>query len=146
MDKDHVVWHNKPIILERGKIQKVQNRALRICGLAGRYTSNLTLHRHFKVLPIMLRCKLDILVAMHKRLTREPTPGTSEGVSTWAQSVPTIPVPRARSARFMNSIAYQGPLIWESIPPYMKGIRDLESFKKCARLLVMQDFESLTCV
>lgn len=51
---------------EQGKIQKLQNRALRICLLAGRYVSNLTLHNCCNVLPIALRCKVKLLNLMYK--------------------------------------------------------------------------------
>lgn len=131
---------------EHAKIQRVQNHALRICGLAGRYVSNLTVHKHFKVLPIMLQCKLDIMISMYKRTLRETTRATSEGVLTHSQCVASIPVPHRNSTKFLNSIAYRGPLIWETIPHHMKGIQDLDSFKKCARLLVMQEFDVLTFI
>lgn len=117
---------------ERAKIQKVQNRVLRICGLAGRYVSNLTLHRELKVLPISLRCKFDIMVAMFKRSARDTSLNIPQGVVTRAQSVPSIHVLRPHTARFRNSISYQGPLIWESIPHHWKRIQDLDTFKRSA--------------
>lgn len=42
------------------KLQVVQNRALRICCLAGRYVSNYSLHQRHHVLPISLHTKLDL--------------------------------------------------------------------------------------
>lgn len=45
--------------LNRSRLQKVQNRGLRICFCADRYTSNLKLHNDAKVLPLSLRMKLD---------------------------------------------------------------------------------------
>lgn len=49
------------------KLQKVQNRALRICLCADRYTSNLKFHIDANVLPVSLRMKLDTYKCMYRR-------------------------------------------------------------------------------
>lgn len=64
----------------RQRIQKMQNRALRICLLMDRYTSNLTLHKEAKVIPIHLRSKLE----MHKlmfHISRKNLPSSDNSVS-----------------------------------------------------------------
>lgn len=52
----------------RQKLQVTQNRALRICGLATRHVSNYFLHQSQHVLPIILRCKLELLTLMFKKV------------------------------------------------------------------------------
>lgn len=53
--------------MDISRLQKVQNRGLRICLCADRYTSNLTLHTVANVLPVKLRMKLDAYNCMYKR-------------------------------------------------------------------------------
>lgn len=40
------------IIYSNNQLQKIHNRALRICFQSDRYTSNIDLHNHAKVLPL----------------------------------------------------------------------------------------------
>lgn len=51
---------------ESKRIQKLQNRALRICLMADQYTSNLIMHREAGVLPIELRRKLELYKLMYR--------------------------------------------------------------------------------
>lgn len=51
------------------RLQVIQNRALRICSLAKRYVSNISLHLHH-VLPMMLRFRMDLLILMYKVVAR----------------------------------------------------------------------------
>lgn len=62
---------------ELEKLQKIQNRALRICYCASRYTSNILLHKHANILPLFLRRKYVLYNMMCKRLAVKPGAATS---------------------------------------------------------------------
>lgn len=50
------------------RLQVVQNKALRVCLLAGRYESNYRLHVTVKTLPVQLQLKRDFYMQMHNRV------------------------------------------------------------------------------
>lgn len=54
-----------PLVL-RKQLQKLQNRALRICFLADRYSPNLSLHKEARVLPLDLRAKMELYKLMYR--------------------------------------------------------------------------------
>lgn len=117
---------------DRQKIQKFQNRALRICTLATRYTSNLNLHMACQVLPIEQRCKLDLLVLMFKRIFRghEMVVPVRE---TRLSSAPMIAICKPNSSKFVKCISYQGPEMWNSLSAWIRQISELTRFKKAVR-------------
>lgn len=59
------------------RIQRLQNRALRICQCTNRYTSNIKLHQDTSVLPVFLRRKLDLYKIMYKRMLLSQNPAVT---------------------------------------------------------------------
>lgn len=60
------IFYSNAIKKDWERVQKVQNRCLRICFLAQRYTSNITLHKEAKVLPVYLKSIYDTLKLMYR--------------------------------------------------------------------------------
>lgn len=120
-------------------LQKIQNRALRICYRASRYTSNISLHRQANVLPLFLRRKYELYNVMYKCLSgrkssptnvRTPKPATRYSLSR----PPSFTTPN--SYGFINSVTYQGPLNWAGLPNAIKNLASLPEFQCEVKKLV----------
>lgn len=128
------------------RIQRMQNRALRICTLASRYTSNLNLHIKCKVLPLNLRRKLDMCSLMFRQMKKNE-PGELSAIKRpntrfYFTTLNNLPTPR--SDRFLKSIAYTGPNLWASLPKEVRVLNDLEKFKVEIRRMVNLEFSELS--
>lgn len=122
--------------------QWFQNRALRICNLSSRHTSN-SLHVQNKVLPIELRRKIDVLILLFKTVNRgkysaDPDPQTR------LHSAPNLYISKPNSTKFLKSVAYIGPQLWTVLLVELRVSHDLNSFKTAVRALINQAFLSLS--
>lgn len=134
----------------RLKLQKAQKRALRVCALAGRYESNLSLHKRFNVLPFALHCKMDLVLIMYKYIHRRHNNGYEsprrQGPTTRLRATPSILVKRPNTLRFIGTTSYVGPDLWNSLPTNVKLIGDYNSFKKVICSQIWEEFNNLTVV
>lgn len=130
-------------------LQKLQNRALRICFGADRYTSNLRLHRDSNILPLQLRRKLDVYKVMYNRMLNLSRSVESEvegrPATRYALSRPPDMV-RPRSEKFLKSVVYQGPKLWADLPPQMKTLNELPTFDREIRKIIKIEFDGLTSI
>lgn len=92
------------------QLQKIQNKALRICYLATRYTSNISLHRSAEVWPLYLRGKLDLAKLMYRISRRQAknaegliNPGECSMVSTRSQGIP-LEMAIPKTEKFVRSV------------------------------------------
>lgn len=127
------------------KLQKAQNQALRICYLSNRYTSNLSLHRKANVLPLFLRRKFEIFKIMHKRMSmvgsRMIVSADCRITRYGASNPPIFDTPR--SAWFINTITYQAPALWASLPNKVRLIVDCDKFNTEIKRLIRSEFMEL---
>lgn len=132
---------------ELEKLQKLQNRALRICYSATRYTSNVSLHTRANVLPLFLRRKYELYNVMYKRLAKynnnNVTVETPRPITRYSVARPPVFV-NPTSYGFINSVTYQGPLIWAGLPSSIKTIESLPDFQKNVKKLVFSEMSHLT--
>lgn len=130
------------------KVQRFQNWALHICTLSTRYTSNISLHTACRVLPVKLRCKLDLLILMYKRLCR----GHKIVVpvrDTRMSSAPLLAITGhywPNSGKYLKCISYLGPHLWNNLPTRVRLLRGLNQFKCAAREEIGIEFNALTRV
>lgn len=141
-----------------GRLQKLQNRALRVCHCASRYTSNYELHLISGVLPIALRRKLDLLKIMYFRMLYNrggDAPATTGGTAiNLTQSRPLTRYSAARppifdkpnTTRFIESVTYQGPKLWADLPSDVKNLNDIRTFDREIRKLTKAEFLRGSCV
>lgn len=131
------------------KLQKLQNRALRVCFLSNRYTSNLELHKRANVLPLSLRRKLDMYKFMFKRMaishdnygnTNCIRPSTRYGVAR----PPNIIHPK--TSKFHRSVTYLAPFLWASLPNETKLLDDPDKFNSAVRKLIHTELEALSSI
>lgn len=145
-----LVFAESALQKERRKIPLVQNRAMRICGLSERRRSNSSLHQECRVLPINLRCKIDLLCLMHNRVRRHLASSSSMQLTTRSQTRlligPTLPVPRPFSSVFLRSISYVCPAEWQQLPAQIRSVGDLAQLKKHIRHIVNIEFDGLSSI
>lgn len=126
---------------QQQQLQKLQNRALRVCCRAERYTSNLQIHWEAKVWPLELRGRLELLKLMHRisRRLEIDCGNTDNGevgnstVITRSQEAFPIKLLAPRTERIVKSVCYQGPRLWSELKvdkrklPYDKFCVDIKS-------------------
>lgn len=103
------------------KLQKLQNRSLRIFYLSDRYTSNLVLHGQSKVLPLKLRGTLELRKLMYRVSRKQPK---YDGLTAITRSQNAFPIRlvATKSNSFLKSISYQGPRLWSDLPGQTKRL------------------------
>lgn len=127
------------------RLQKVQNRALRICHCADRYTSNLKLHEKSNVLPLSLRMRLDTYKNMYRRLLLQSR-GTETHLrlNTRSNDALLMSIDKPNTERFVRSVTYQGPKLWNELPPNIRNINDCSKFECEVKKLIKAEFEVMT--
>lgn len=114
----------------RTKLQRSQNRCLRICHACNRYTSAFELHQSSKLMSLRYRRKIAIGNVMYKRICKRPlillSPRRSGNRSSnnWS-----VKVPFPKTERFRNSTTYNLLHSWKNLPNYIQSYKDLRSFK-----------------
>lgn len=113
------------------KLQRVQNKCLRICHLADKTTSNVALHCMSKLLPLRLRRKLSVCKIIFKKIRHSPgilrEPVRSGNRSSFKRII-QLPIPRLN--RFKASLPYAGYLNWNQLPENLRMITDYDTFKR----------------
>lgn len=142
-----VCW--SAISKELDKLQKAQNRAPRICFKAMRYTSNLSLHQKAKLQPLCLRRKREICKIMYKKTRVQLPNGIDLNIdrppTRYNTSFPANFV-RPYTTRFVKSLTYQGPMIWDSLPNNVKTCDSIEVFMCEVKKLLACEMDSLTYI
>lgn len=128
------------------RLQKLQNRALRICYIVNRYTSNYELHSNAGTLPVALRRKLDLYKLMYKRALLDantqivPESSQNERPNTRYASARPLTFVKPKSSRFLESVTYQGPKLWADLPNNVKNLNDAGTFDKEIRMILHNEF------
>lgn len=125
----------------RTKLQRMQNRALRICLKAEGRTRTADLHTRARLAPLDLRREFDILKIFHKKvysnnrytdghtiLTVEQSHDSDVPV-TRSHTAPTIQIPRPSNEKFRKCLLYTGATLWNNLPTNLRNMVDYNSFK-----------------
>lgn len=123
------------------RLQKCQNRALRICFCANRYTSNIRLHMDANVLPLFLRRKLDVYKTKYVRMLSQErgSPVSHDRPITRFSSSRPPTFNRPNSVSFLNSVTYQAPKLWAELPSHVKNLNDSPYFDREVRKLIQSE-------
>lgn len=131
------------------KLQKVQNRALQICWCADRYTSNLRLHRDTNILPYGLRMKLETYKMMFNRMLiqqKDESPENPPGACTRSGDALLMKIDRPFNDKFLRSVTYQGPKLWNELPSHIRNLGDTPTFDREIRNMLRDEFNNLTSI
>ena len=126
------------------KVQKLQNRAARI--ITGNYdkydTRGISLVKKLHWQTVTERRDYFVALLVHKALNGN-TPVYIEDLFTPIAAVQTrvtrlsdssnLVTPRAHRHMFLQSLQYNGPLIWNSLPEHLKTVDDFNHFKALAK-------------
>ena len=110
------------------KIQRIQNRCLRVCLRAPPRTSIMDLHKEAKVNLLVDRRASNLLKLAYKRKDLEPYRDTRQ-LPTRGHDVATMKVPQPHNTLFMKSVLYRSALAWNALPPETKAINSYPKFK-----------------
>lgn len=114
------------------KLQRLQNRCLRICNFVDKDTSNYELHVMSKLLPLRLRRKKAISTFMFKKIRRSPEillEPIRAGNRSNNKRLIRLLMPKTK--RFKTSLSYAGYQWWNNLPEDLRMNNDINSFKKC---------------
>lgn len=137
------------------KIQKLQNKALRIVDLSPRYTSNIHLHNKYQVIPLYIRRRNNLLKLVHTYLRHNlddldvswenyvPTEGQYDRIITRQAATPFIPLRLPRSEKYKSSCAYSGPKLWLDQSTSIRQIADHEEFKCLLKRMAQSELPTL---
>ena len=118
------------------KLQRLQNRSLKICkGLNIRYSTN-ALHRLTKMPMLKVRRTAHISNFMHGRLKHDFLLDNRE-VRTRAHDAPLFKVAVPRVETFKRAIGYAGSLQWNNLPADTRSIKDSKLFKDRQKAIML---------
>ena len=126
------IFYNKTYLRTIDKLQKLQNRALRLCLLHdSRYNTNL-LHRESKVPFLGARRHTHLLNFVYPR-TRDPSYTTECNRNLRRYEAPILHEIFPNNESFQRSILYQGAIAWNVLPIEERTIDNHLSFKNKQR-------------
>lgn len=134
------------------KLQRLQNRGLRICLRAQRLERINDLHHMARIATIENRRHFDILKLFHKKvyflnlnyceinILGPSLPedglhclGNYTQTSTRSGNAPYIKTQRPQSEKFKRSLLYSGASGWNSLPTHLRNNSNYDSFKVSLR-------------
>lgn len=127
---------------EKTKIQRAQNKGLKIAFNRNRCYSTKQLHKDAKIAPWEVRARIaaNRLMFKYKHITSNLDQGRT---GTRLQSGPVFKIERPKSKSYINSIAYIFRSRWNELPPSFGNIEDQQHFNLVVkRFHVTHYFES----
>lgn len=129
------------------KLQKLVNKALRICLKESNLSNVFEMHRKVGLLPLDIRKNIALLKLMYQfsRCTDAENPlidGHRGSRVTRSQRVVSLKCHLPRSELFKRSCIYQGPSRWLKLPISLKESPTLEAFKTELKVYYQQKFET----
>lgn len=155
----YVVYNLVSFKVELDKLQKLQNRALRIANLAPRYTSNIELHRYYKIVPLYMRRERNLLKLLHTYLLHNldymefqwdgsmcGSKDSQDSRITRQMSAPYVPLQNPKSTKYKISCAFKGPWLWLELPLSFRREADQLKFKQLLKIKSLSHLETLNSV
>lgn len=129
------------------KLQRLQNKGLRVCLKLPSRTSVLRLHSDSRLLLVKNKIKLNILKQMHRYINREDClyKRQMNNIDRYTRSLlgPTFINVFPNSVRFQKSLCGKGFSLWNKLPAFARKIKDKDSFADTLKnvLFTEQDAE-----
>ena len=127
LDYADVIFH-KANELGLSKLQRLQNRCLKICANLNRLFSTDQLHKNLSIPFLADRRKAHVLNFMYSRMSRPELLNTRE-IRTRAHDAPLFNVTIPRCEGFKQSIGYFGSTEWNELQPSTHNIDPFLAFK-----------------
>ena len=116
------------------KLQRLQNRSLKICSGRDRKFSTHLAHRQTRVPYLKERRRAHKLNFMYKRLSRKELLNNRE-IRTRAHDAPLFEV---ACEAFKRSIGYSGSVLWNELPPVVRNTASYIEFKNIQKKAMLQ--------
>ena len=122
------IVYSKACASELERLQRLQNRALKLCLRVTRFEETETIHRRTKVPLLCNRRKEHLLSYMYKQ--KDLGHGLEKSVrGTRSADAPKFVLPSPNLQCYKGSIEYSGAKAWNSLPKPLKLIPNYLSFK-----------------
>ena len=122
------------------KLQRLQNRCLKICkGVNIRFGTK-DLHSSTKVLMLRVRRGVHISNFMFGRSSREKLMD-GRNISTRAHDAPLFKLKVPRVEAYKRSVEYVGSLCWNTLPSELRNIKDSKIFKARQKAIMLESVE-----
>lgn len=105
---------------------------------------NLEHHKKANVQPLAYRRYLSICQIMFNLSFEGDRLERIRGMYTRSTDVKTFSLPFTRNNNYQKQVFYQGCKMWNSLPPWVRMIRDSKLFKKKIKWLLLYSFKQ-TC-
>lgn len=124
------------------KLQKVQNRCLRMCFRKDRQSSARLLHLRAKLLPLRHRRECCLLNLLNEKLIKgDGVFNVDVGKSNRARGGTQVTVPFPKTETFKKSLAYLMPSLWNALPAKCKENCLPWVFKRNVKRLHIEKFK-----
>ena len=124
------------------KIQRLQNRTLRIIYKQDNYVNMYDLHNTANLLPLKLRREIALLKIMFSKIQDRQGLQLRE-LTTRAHDGPIMNVSKPASSRYIKSVAYRGPTTWNRLKPELRCLRDKNSFVSAIKCYFWETYRTL---
>lgn len=125
--------------IERTKIQRIQNKGLKIVFNRNRFYSTRLLHKDARLASWEVRARLAANRMMFKfKFNHNCLEEHRQG--TRLQSGPLFKVTRPNSKSFINSLSYKARVLWNELPASLRNIDDYCYFKLAVKRYHMQRY------
>lgn len=123
------------------KLQRVQNKCLRICHHVDKTTFNVELHRKSKLLPLKQRRTSAICKYFLKKIRQSPSmlmePVRKRNRSSYKR---LIRLPKPRKNKFKFCLSYAGCQKWNNLPEDLRMKYEYLSFKRKLKKFMYDQF------
>lgn len=122
------------------KLQRLQNRGMRICLKSTRLTPTSILHEQCKMLTVRNKMILNTLKVMNRRIHRAHCPDRNSNIrATRSNRAPLFIEIFPLSARFQKSLCGWGYQLWNRLPADARATDDPAFFSRRLKLELLQD-------
>ena len=118
------------------KLQKLQNRALKICLQPNAFVTLEYLHRETKVALLYKRREAHLLNYMYKKRD-VPALLDTKPIHTRARDGPLFKVAKPNCEKFKQSVLYNGAVSWNTLPPVTRNIDSYITFRNTQKNVIL---------
>ena len=116
---------------EQTKLQRLQNQALRVIYKQDNYGNIFDLHITANLLPLKLRREIALIKIMFNKVYNINNQGLDiRMLNTRAYDGRIMILPQLNSSKYMRSIAYKGPTLWNHLNSEIRCIGNKNGFVK----------------
>ena len=118
------------------KLQRLQNKCLKTCLRLNVLHNTVAVHRQAKCATLPLRRQSHLCNFMYQRQNRKDLLDTRD-IKTRQHDAPTFTVRFPNKESFKRSVLYNGPTVWNQLPPDLRQVHDFNVFKSRQKKMIL---------